>query len=116
VATARRFVVDRLARDAVGRTIVEELTLAASELVTNAIEHGQLRPVVLEVGMTRDVVCLSVTSHSPDDDVAPVSQWAVAETNQIAGRGLGIVRALADDVSVSRGHGQLTITLERRLR
>jgi len=58
---------------------------------------------------------LSVTSHSLDDNVAPVAEWTVAHADEITGRGLGIVRTLADDVSVSRGGGRLTITVARRL-
>ena len=49
------------------------------------------------------------------DHVAPVCDWTVADADEITGRGLGIVRTLADDVSVSRGGGMLTITIERRL-
>jgi anti-sigma regulatory factor (Ser/Thr protein kinase) len=115
VATARRFVADRLDGIAANAGIVDDLRLAASELVTNAVEHGDHEPVVVEVAVDTDVVSLSVTSHSPHDHVAPVSDWAVADADEITGRGLGIVRTLADDVLVSRGGGLLTITIERRL-
>jgi anti-sigma regulatory factor (Ser/Thr protein kinase) len=115
VAAARRFVADRLDRVAVDRHVVDDLRLAASELVTNAVEHGNPKPVVIELGVATGVVSLSVTSHSPHDQVAPVSDWVVAGADEITGRGLGIVRNLADDVSVSRGAGMLTITVERRL-
>lgn len=114
VATARRFVADRL-DGAADACIVDDLRLAASELVTNAVEHGNHEPVVVELAVATDVVSLSVTSHSPHDDVAPVSDWTVADSAEITGRGLGIVRNLADDVSVSRGGGMLTIKVERRL-
>jgi anti-sigma regulatory factor (Ser/Thr protein kinase) len=114
VATARRFVADRL-DGAADACLVDDLRLAASELVTNAVEHGNHEPVVVELEVDTDVVSLSVTSHSPHDHVAPVSDWAVADSAEITGRGLGFVRTLADDVSVSRGGGLLTITVERRL-
>jgi anti-sigma regulatory factor (Ser/Thr protein kinase) len=115
VAAARRFVADRLDGVVADADIVDDLRLAASELVTNAVEHGDPRRVVVELGVETGVVSLSVTSHSPHDNVAPVSDWTVADASDIAGRGLGIVRTLADDVLVSRGGGRLTITLERRL-
>jgi anti-sigma regulatory factor (Ser/Thr protein kinase) len=115
VAAARRFVADRLDGVVADADIVDDLRLAASELVTNAVEHGDPRRVVVELGVETGVVSLSVTSHSPHDNVAPVSDWAVADAAETAGRGLGIVRTLADDVVVSRGGGRLTITLERRL-
>jgi anti-sigma regulatory factor (Ser/Thr protein kinase) len=115
VAAARRFVSDRLNGVSADRRIVDDLRLAASELVTNAVEHGDHGRVVVELGVNPDLVSLSVTSRSPHDRVGPVSDWAVADAGQITGRGLGIVRTLADDVSVSRGGGMLTITVERRL-
>ena len=115
VATARRFVAELLDDVAADADIVEDLQLAASELVTNAVEHGDPRPVVVEVVVDTGVVSLSVSSQSPYDSVAPVSDWIIADAEATSGRGLGIVRTLADDVSVSRGGGRLTITLERRL-
>lgn len=119
VAAARRFVAERLTERlngvGVDQCVVDDLRLAASELVTNAVEHGNHLPVVVELEVDTGVVSLSVTSHSPQDRVAPVSEWAVAGAGQITGRGLGIVRTLADGVSVSRGGGMLTITVERRL-
>jgi anti-sigma regulatory factor (Ser/Thr protein kinase) len=119
VAAARRFVAerltDRLNGVAADDEVVDDLRLAASELVTNAVEHGNDQPVVLELDVDTGVVSLSVTSHSPHDRVAPVSEWAVADAGEITGRGLGIVRTVADGVSVSRGGGMLTITVERRL-
>jgi len=115
VATARRFVSERLDGVAPNSGIVDDFRLAASELVTNAVEHGNHEPVIVELAVNPDVVSLSVTSHSPYDHVAPVCDWTVADAEQITGRGLGIVRTLADDVSVSRGGGMLTITIERRL-
>ena len=114
VAAARRFVAERL-DGAADRRVVDDLRLAASELVTNAVEHGENDRVVVELGVNPDLVSLSVTSRSPHDDVAPVSDWTVANAGEITGRGLGIVRTLADDISVSRGGGMLTIRLERRL-
>ena len=115
VATARRFVADRLGGFAPDSGIVDDFRLAASELVTNAVEHGNHERVIVELAVRPDMVSLSVTSHSPYDHVAPVCDWAVADANEITGRGLGIVRNLADDVSVTRGGGMLTITVERRL-
>jgi anti-sigma regulatory factor (Ser/Thr protein kinase) len=115
VATARRFVADRLSGVAADSGIVDDFRLAASELVTNAVEHGNHQKVVVELAVNPGMVSLSVTSHSPYDHVAPVCDWTVADADEITGRGLGIVRTLADGVSVSRGGGMLTITIERRL-
>ena len=115
VAAARRFVVDRLEGLELNAELIDDLRLATSELVTNAVEHGEARPVVVELGVDSDVVSLSVTSHSRGDAIGPVSDWAVAGAAEVAGRGLGIVRSLADEVAVSRGDGCLTITVARQL-
>ena len=115
MAAARQFVADRLVGVVADADVVADIRLAASELVTNAVEHGNSQPVEVVLAVDTGVVSLSVTSHSPHDNLAPVSAWAVAGPNEITGRGLGIVRTLADDVSVSRGGGRLTITLERHL-
>jgi hypothetical protein len=45
--------------------------------------------------------------------VDPSSQWQVAEPGAITGRGLGIVRALADRIRVCRQGDQLRIEIER---
>jgi anti-sigma regulatory factor (Ser/Thr protein kinase) len=115
VAAARRFVAERLDGVSPDSRIVDDFRLATSELVTNAVEHGNHERVIIELAVKPDLVSLSVTSHSPYDHVAPVCDWSVADADEITGRGLGIVRTLADDVSVSRGGGMLTITIERRL-
>ena len=43
-------------------------------------------------------------------DLADADTWSVADVDQISGRGLGIVRRLADDVSVARTTNSLSIT------
>lgn len=113
VPVARRFVRSALARYRDDDGLVKDLELMSSELVTNAIEHGGGDEVDVIVACDGDRVHLSVTSRGNLDQVDPAATWTVADVDSLTGRGLGIVRALADRVNVSREAGALTITVER---
>lgn len=115
VPAGRRFVrsvVEPHVRDA---PVIADLELMASELVTNAVEHGADHPIQMTVSAAQDQVVLSVTSHGNATEVGPGSAWSVADVTSITGRGLGIVRALADTVDVGWHDDAVTITVERKL-
>ena len=90
--------------------VVVDAQLIASELVTNAIEHGVGGPVTVVVQRGVDAVAVAIESVGPAPDVGAVDDWRVADAEEISGRGLGIVRALADEVAVTRSPGRLVIT------
>ncbi len=118
VPVARRFVRQSLARLRARHgadAVTTDLELISSELVTNAIEHGDGRTVDVTVTCDDERVLLQVTSRGNTDQVGPADEWEVADPGSITGRGLGIVRALADAVSVHRRADELRITVERRL-
>lgn len=108
VGVARRFVRTNLA--GVPEPINADAQLIASELVTNAVEHGTGGPIVFELLCDDDAVAVTVESVGPAPDVREVSSWRVAPVEQITGRGLGIVRSIADRVEVIRRNGHLVIT------
>jgi anti-sigma regulatory factor (Ser/Thr protein kinase) len=108
VSAARRFVRNELA----GR--VSDLMLATSELVTNAFEHGSTQPVRLTVRSARDEASITVVSGGDDGRVPEVESWTTARADRISGRGLGIVREIADDIDVERSAGSVAITVRRR--
>lgn len=108
VGAARRFVRKNLA-DAPPE-LNSDAQLVASELVTNAVEHGTGGPVLFELECDDAAVALTVESQGPAPDVGEVSSWRVAPVEQVTGRGLGIVRAIADRVDVRRCNGRLVIT------
>lgn len=114
VSAARRFVAASLDGRA-PHHVVADLQLAASELVTNAFEHGAPEPVVVAVGCVGHTASLRVSSHQrPNTQLADVNHWNIADPERLAGRGLGIVRALADDLDVSSDGSALVITISRR--
>lgn len=108
VGAARRFVRMNLAD--VPDELNADVQLIASELVTNAVEHGTGDRVAFALWRDQGSVALTVESIGPSPNVGDVDDWEVAPAEQITGRGLGIVRSLADRVEVNRQNGRLVIT------
>jgi anti-sigma regulatory factor (Ser/Thr protein kinase) len=111
VASARRFVRRALAGE-VDPTVVGDLQLITSELFTNAIEHGLHHQVELSVDCHDGTAEVTVRSHGPAD-VGPATDWEVAHADSITGRGLGIVRHLADELIVERTSDSFVVTARR---
>lgn len=87
-----------VARDAVRKAChgvdvdVHSVMLCTSELVTNAVLHGQ-PPIELEVTVGAEVVHVAV--HDTDQSASAVSRRRPLSVDTISGRGLEIVQALA---------------------
>lgn len=112
VAVARRFVRHSLTAVAPGE-VSADLELIVSELFTNAVEHGNAEAVVVTVGAGNGTADVTVDSSGPAPAVGPVESWKVATEDALTGRGLGIVRRLADRVSVERSGEHLVVTAYR---
>lgn len=105
IGTARRIVADA-AMKSMGDQLGPDVALVVSELVTNALEHGDDGIVSVEYGPTRGGFEISVASPSwgtPTRSNEPVSPA------NVHGRGLRIVTALADAVAVTSDHGTVTV-------
>lgn len=94
----------RATREALNRWrrpgLVDAVVLAVSELLTNATRHG--RPPVsmgLEHEHGRKLVRLKVHDASPTE---PGERAHVADPDADSGRGLAIVQAVADEVTVEQ--------------
>jgi anti-sigma regulatory factor (Ser/Thr protein kinase) len=119
VGTARRFVRSWLEGLALrpARALVDDVVLVTSELVTNAVEHGAGGPIEVVVGDDGERTVLSVASRTDAagfELVGDGTTWELADPGSRAGRGLGIVRSLVDDVAVGRTADRLTITVTTR--
>ena len=114
VAAARRFV-RRLLGDSVPADVASDLQLIASELFTNAVEHGVAPTVELAVESTDQYAGVVVTSGGTAGGVGPVVDWSVAAADAANGRGLGIVRRLSDEVIVERERDRFVVTARRSL-
>lgn len=95
--------------------VVGDVELIVSELVTNAIDHGPEGSVVVEVDHDDSVVRASVTSAAPSVELPSPDRWALPTPDATSGRGLAIVRRLADDVQVDADDERLTIVVTVRL-
>ena len=114
VAPARRFV-RRTVGDA-DFSVVDDLQLIVSELFTNAVEHGSSEAIEVVVTQRPDCVSVTVDSRGPTPDVGPATDWHVAGAEALSGRGLGIVRELADDLVVERDGDAFVVTATKLLR
>lgn len=108
VGNARRFVRAELA--GVSPDVLSDVALATSELVTNAVEHGCGPVVSVGLQWTSSSIALFVESVGPAPQVGSVDTWAMSEVDQITGRGLGIVRSIADRVHIDRSDTGILIT------
>jgi anti-sigma regulatory factor (Ser/Thr protein kinase) len=94
---------------------VERARLVVSELATNAIEAAPGANFEVTVRMEGDgVAALAVTNPSAGTRPPPRSAWGPAEPLALRGRGLAIVAALADAITVS-DDDLATITVEARI-
>lgn len=94
----------------------DDLELAVSELVTNAIEHGLEEPVTVIVAATADTVVVSVRSVRTPAGIADPSTWASPLPTVRNGRGLAIVRSISDEVAVDADDATVTVHCTFRLR
>jgi len=96
IGEARDFIRVVLRDDAVDEETIDDVTLAVSELVTNAIGHGSGGPVTVRIETAPDeIVCVVRSTGGPLPDPAT---WRSPGVSGRTGRGLAIVRAVADAV------------------
>ena len=110
----RSFLHRRLDEDA-----MDDVLLATTELITNAVKYGDGGPVWLHVLLAPDELSLTV-SNGGDRWAVPAtgggSVVLAADTAHLpeGGRGLGIVRELCEDVAVHSG-SMTVVRVTRRL-
>lgn len=112
---ARDFVVAELRRATATERAVADFELIVSELVANSVQYGNGTEIVVGVdAVTEDWYTVSISS-GVDGALPPLDpeKWTVADPEQRSGRGLGIVRSLADDLSVAVNDGRLVIVCRR---
>ena len=99
----------RLARRHVGNELaawpqVEDIELVASELTTNAVEHGRA-PIELDLELVEGRLRVSVSNRGDDREPRLID----AADDSADGRGLTITRALADDWGWAREEDRLRV-------
>jgi serine phosphatase RsbU (regulator of sigma subunit)/anti-sigma regulatory factor (Ser/Thr protein kinase) len=90
----------------VGHAVCDDVVLACSEAVSNAIEHGY-------VGTSGDVeVSVSVGMDGTiDARVQDHGTWRTEGSDPLRGRGLGLIRSLMDSVDISMGVNGTTLSM-----
>jgi anti-sigma regulatory factor (Ser/Thr protein kinase) len=109
ISAARRFVRERV-DGRVPPDVSSSLQLIVSELVSNAVEHNDARTITVEVDCRPEDAVVVVRGGGTAADVGPAAGWQVAPSSALSGRGLGIVRELADEIVVDEHDGELVIT------
>ena len=110
-----RWFVRRQLEPSVPENVVHDLELVASELVTNACAHAAPASVRVGVGTAsgRATVTVEWTSSTPSF-LPDVADWTMAAPQELTGRGLAVVRSIADDVEIEQRDGRLVIAAHRR--
>ena len=108
---ARSFVGTTLRDGGAPSHVVDDFRLVISELVANLVEHGDGAgfEVCVDLAGERWMVVVECTVAAAGPSLPDLHAWEVADPDRATGRGLGIVRALTDHVSVTTSDGRLTI-------
>ena len=113
---ARDFVVGELRRATASDRTVNNFELIVSELVTNSVQYGNGSEIVVGIDAVSDGWYAVSVSSGVDGQLPPLdpTSWTMADAEMRNGRGLGIVRSLADDVSVAVNDDRLVIVCRSR--
>jgi serine/threonine-protein kinase RsbW len=119
IAEADEFLESTLRRHGIPEALVTDLAIATSELVNNAIVHGNKCDVSKTVSLTVEInaceVVIRVADQGSGFDPLGVPD-PLAEENLLreVGRGVFIVRSLMDDVQFERGPSGETVVVARK--
>jgi anti-sigma regulatory factor (Ser/Thr protein kinase) len=107
LAPLRRAVGDWLTR--AGAHDVYDVVLAVDEAVSNAIEHAGLAKtseITVNVKLAGELLQVHVADHG---------RWKEQALDEARGRGLSIMMAVMDDVSIEHRDGETCLVMSRRL-
>jgi serine/threonine-protein kinase RsbW len=112
VAPARRLLADTAVTVGLPADRIERFTVALSEIVTNAIRHGN-GSATMTITSNGSTLTVNVRDHGPG--LKAQSSRALPPATQVSGRGLWLAEQLCDQVHIdSSNHGtivQLTMRL-----
>jgi anti-sigma regulatory factor (Ser/Thr protein kinase) len=115
---ARAFISRSLGNHGATRSVLDDFELVVGELTANAIEHGDGANLYVTVDFTDarwwDVE-ISGSSGEVDEGMHDPGQWRIADPEAESGRGLGITRALMDDIVTNAEAHWLSIRCRRRV-
>ena len=106
---ARRFVKAEVAEIGATGVSLDDIELVASELATNAVEHGSGRRFQVSIVAGDAHIDVEVTSEFDGVGVADPSEWASPPPGSISGRGLNLVKMLSEETWVRTLDGWVTV-------
>ncbi len=109
LATLRRRLA-RWLREAGCGSVGEDVVLAGSEAAANCVEHAYRRHATGQILMRA-----RVAGGSVELEIADTGRWRASPAPGDRGRGLGMMRALMDDVAVRTDAGGTVVRMARRL-
>lgn len=115
---ARGFISRSLRKHGATRSVVDDFELVVGELTANAIEHGDGANLYVTVDFTDArwwEVEIAGSSSEVGEQMDDPGQWQIADPEAESGRGLGITRALMDDIVTNAEAHWLSIRCRRRI-
>jgi anti-sigma regulatory factor (Ser/Thr protein kinase) len=114
---ARVFVASILQQAGAPDQVIQDFRLVVSELAANIVEHGDGSgfEVFVDAGTVGSwTVGVGGSVAAADTSLPALEAWAVAGTDEVSGRGLGIVRELMDDIVVDNEDGWISVCCTQR--
>ena len=111
VGTVRKQAVSVLEGQGIGAELIDKVALALSELATNAVEASAGAVFSVEIRIEGGpVVSCAVRNRAAVEQLPDPASWRPEDPLARRGRGLGIVDALADTVSVEQHGSDVVVT------
>jgi anti-sigma regulatory factor (Ser/Thr protein kinase) len=110
----RRFIRERAVHDDVPPQLADDIVLAVSEASTNAVVHTSTVEITVRWSKRGDVVFVRISDQGVFRESA-----GSPELDGIGGRGIPLMRALMDDVTLHPGterHPGTVVCMEKRTR
>jgi len=101
-------------------SVIADIAISVSELVNNAVTHGQKinsgLPVTVQINCLNDKIKISVTDNGGGFDPEELDD-PLADENLLkeVGRGLFIVRSLMDSVDIEANDNGTTISITKTI-
>jgi anti-sigma regulatory factor (Ser/Thr protein kinase) len=109
IRAARKFVRDTAAARGAEATLLDDIELAASEIVSNAVEHGSGDEFSILLTAENGRFAVEVTSGHDGHELAEPSDWLLPPKESLNGRGLHLVQAVSASSWLRHDDGTLTI-------
>lgn len=111
-SSARRHVAAWLRGHGADRRVIDDLSLAASELAANVVQHGDATELwvrLLDTDPLRWTLEVVGGRNPLPPQLSDPQHWVISRPDSPHGRGLGIVRTVVDEIEVSTERGGLAI-------